>query len=57
MMSNQSSRSIYQVIIEFHLQTTLFGEIVDNYFHKIKTLHGDINDDDDDIHNGNIHKI
>jgi hypothetical protein len=42
----------------YHLQKSLFGEIVfDHNFHKIKPLHGDINDDDDDFNNANIYTI
>ena len=39
----------------YDLQTIFFGELVfDNNFHKSKTLHGDI-DDDDYLNNANIY--
>jgi hypothetical protein len=58
-MSNQSSRSIYQLITmllskQYDLQKSLIGEIVfDDYFHTIKTTPGRMNDDND----GNDAKI
>ena len=64
-MSNQSSRSICQVLIglvqlmsrHYDLQKIFFGEIVfDNDFHKSKALHGDI-DDDDNFKNAKTYKI
>ena len=62
MMSNQSSRSIYQLITmllskHYDLQKSLFGEIVfDDYFHKIKTTPGRMKDDDD-TNDAKIYKI
>ena len=41
----------------YDLQKKIFGELVfDNNFHKSKTLHGDV-DDDDYLNNAKIYKI